>query len=172
MQEVAVVLREPDDRRARSGFEIRERGQVLVLRLLDVGIDRPSMGAAFGPSQALLDPLDHLVRKRVAERVRVHVRLRGRVAHEVRQQPLDDPVLADDPLRALPPGRRQQRLLVLAALDQALALEPLEHLSRRRPRDAEHLRDARRQRGGTGAQRPVFADRKGQEVDRLEVFVD
>ena len=34
----------------------------------------------------------------------MHVRLGGRVAHEVGEQPLDDPVLADDPLRALAAG--------------------------------------------------------------------
>ena len=35
---------------------------------------------------------------------------------------------------------------MLAALDQALRLEPLEHLAGRRARDAEHLRDAHRDR--------------------------
>ena len=44
------------------------------------------------------------------------------------------------------PGRGQDRLLVLAALDEALRLEALQHLARRRARDAEHLGDARRER--------------------------
>ena len=100
------------------------------------------MRAALRVAEARLDPLDHLVGERVAERVRVHVRFGGGVAHEVREQALDDPVLAHDLLRARAARLRQQRLLVLSPFDQALGLEPLQHLSGRRPRDAEHLRDA------------------------------
>src|SRR5205823_286021 len=94
------------------------------------------------------------------------------VAHEVGQEPLDDPVLADDLLGPLAPGRGQDRLLVLAALDEPLGLEPLQHLARGRPRDPEHFCHAGRQRGRAGGLRPVLADREGEEVDRLEVLVD
>ena len=90
------------------------------------------MRAAVGPAEALVDPLDHLLGERVAHLVGVDVRLGGRVAHEVGQEPLDDAVLADDLLRALDPGRREDRLLLLAALDEPLRLEPLEHLARGR----------------------------------------
>ena len=100
------------------------------------------------------------------------VRLGGRVAHEVGEQPLDDPVLAHDPLGALAAGRRQDRLLVLAALDEPLRLEPLQHLAGRRARDAEHLGDARGERRRALRLRPVLADREREEVDRLEVLVD
>ena len=62
--------------------------------------------------------------------------------------------------------------LALAALDQPLGLEPLQHLAGRGPRDAEHLGHP----GGQGRQlrlrRPILPDREGEEVDRLEVFVD
>ena len=94
-------------------------------------------------------------RERVAELVGVHVRLGRRVAHEVGQEPLDDPVLADDLARALGAGRREDRLLVLAALDEPLGLEPLQHLAGRGARDAEHLRDPR----GDRRRRPVVAGR-------------
>ena len=42
----------------------------------------------------------------------------------------------------LRPVGGEERLLVLAALDQPLRLEPLQHLAGRRARDAEHLGDA------------------------------
>ena len=42
------------------------------------------------------------------------------------------------------PGRREDRLLLLAALDEAVRLEPLQHLAGRGAGDAEHLGDARR----------------------------
>ena len=70
------------------------------------------------------------------------------------------------------PGRGEDRLLVLAALDEPLGLEPLQHLAGRGARDAEHLGDARGESGAAGRLRPVLADREGEEVDRLQVFVD
>ncbi len=98
------------------------------------------------------------------------VGLGRRVAHEVGQEPLDDAVLANDLLGALDPGLGEDRLLLLAALDEALGLEALQHLARRRARDAEHLGDARGD--GALAGRAVLADREGEEVDHLEVLVD
>src|SRR5919205_1271858 len=46
VQEVAVVLGEADDRRARAGLELGERRQLRVLGLLDGGIDGPAVRAA------------------------------------------------------------------------------------------------------------------------------
>ena len=112
--------------------ELGERDEPLVLGLLDVGIDRPAVRAAVGPAEALVDPLDHLVGERVAHLVGVDVRLGGGVAHEVGQEALDDAVLADDLLGALDAGGRQDRLLLLAALDEPLGLEALQHLARGR----------------------------------------
>jgi hypothetical protein len=123
--------------------QLGERDQLCVLALLDRWIDGPAVRAALRVAEPGGDPVDHLVREGVAELVRVHVRFGGRVPHEVRQQPLDDPVLADDPFCAGPSLPRQERLLVLAALDQTVLLETLQHLARRGTRDAEHLRDAR-----------------------------
>jgi hypothetical protein len=80
-------------------------------------------------------------------------------------------VLADHPLGALDPGLGQERLLVLAALDEPVGLEPLQHLAGRGTRDAEHLGDARGDRGRVRIGL-VLADREGEEVDRLEVLVD
>ena len=87
------------------------------------------MRAAVRTAEALVDPLDHLVGERVAELVRVHVRLGSRVAHEVREEALDDPVLAHDALRALGALGREDRFLLLAALDETVGLEPLQHLA-------------------------------------------
>ena len=128
VQEVAVVLGEPDDRRPRRRLEVGQRRELLIFDLLERGIDGPAVRAALRVAELLLDPLHHLVRERVPELVRVHVRLGRRVAHEVGQEPLDDPVLPDDPLGSHPPARSQERLLPRAPLDQALGLEPLEHL--------------------------------------------
>ena len=50
--------------------------------------------------------------------------------------------LANDALGELAALRRQDRLLLLAALDQALGLEALQHLAGRGARDAEHVGDA------------------------------
>src|SRR5437868_2446644 len=172
VQELAVVLREPDDGRCRPGLERRERRELPVLRLLDLGIDRPAVRTPLRVPELVVDARDHLVVERVAELVRALVRLVPRVAHEVREESLDDPVLADDPLRALPPGLGEERLLALAALDQALGLEPLEHLAGRRPRDMQHLRHARCQGRRARPTRGVLADRKREEIDRLEVLVD
>src|SRR6185437_6220194 len=77
-----------------------------------------------------------------------------------------------DLLGPLAPDGCEQRLLVLATFDETLGLEPLQHLAGRRARDAEHLGDPRRERRQSGVDRPVLADRKRQEVDRLEVLVD
>src|SRR3954471_8921545 len=85
---------------------------------------------------------------------------------------LVDPVLGDDPLAAAGAALREERFLPLAALDQPVRFEPLQHLAGRRARDAEHLGDARRERWRAGAMRGVLPDREGEEVDRLEVFVD
>ena len=74
------------------------------------------------------------------------VRLGRGVAHEVGEEPLDDPVLAHGPLGALPARLGEDRLLALAALDEPLGLEPLQHLAGRGARDAEHLGDARGER--------------------------
>ena len=101
VQQLAVVLGEPDDRRAAPGVEVGERRQLPVLGLLERGVDGQPCGQRVGMAELLLDPLDHVVGERVAELVGVDVRLAGRVAHEVGEQPLDDPVLADDPLGAL-----------------------------------------------------------------------
>ena len=121
--------------------------------------------------EPLVHPLDHVVGERVAELVGVHVGLGGRVAHEVGQEALDQAMLADDALGPLDADRRQDRLLVLAPLDEPVGLEPLQHLPGRGARDAEHLGDARgdriRRRRG-----PVLADREREKVDRLEVLVD
>ena len=70
------------------------------------------------------------------------------------------------------PVSREDRLLVLAALDEAVGLEPLQHLARGGARDAEHLGHARGERRRARRLRPVLADREGEEVDRLEVLVD
>ena len=104
------------------------------------------MRAPLRVAEPLVDPLDHVVGECVAELVRVDVRLGGGVTHEVGQQPLDDAVLAHDPLGARAARLGEDRLLVLAALDEPFGLEPLQHLARRGARDAEHLGDARGQR--------------------------
>ena len=83
-------------------------------------------------AELVVDPLDHLVAERVAELVGALVRLVPGVAHEVGEQPLDDAVLAHDALRALAARLGEKRLLLLAALDQPLGLEPLQHLAGRR----------------------------------------
>ncbi len=158
-------------RPSRPDVELRERDELRVLGLLELGVDGPAVRAAVGAAEPVVDPLDHLVGERVAELVRMDVRLGRRVAHEVGEEALDDPVLAHDALRALGALGREDRLLLLAALDEPLGLEPLEHLAGRRARDAEHLGDARRDRGRPGGG-PVLADREGEEVDRLEVLVD
>ena len=166
------MLGEADDRRPAAGLELGQRRQLRVLGLLERGVDRPAVRAALGVAELLLHPLDHVVGERLADVVGVDVRLGGGVAHEVGQQPLDDAVLADDLLGPLPPLLGEQRLLVLAAPDEPLLLEALEHLSRGRARDAEHLGDACRERGRAAGLRAVLADRKGEEVDRLQVLVD
>ena len=165
------MLGEAHDRRARAGLELGERRQIRILGLLHRRVDRPPVRAALGAAQAPVDPFNHLVRERVAELVRVHVCLGGRVPHEVGQEPLDDPVLPDDPLRSHTPARSQERLLARAALDQALGLEPLQHLAGRRARHAEHLGHSGRERQRP-ARRRVLPDREREEVDRLEVLVD
>ena len=107
---------------ASPGSSAESGCELAVLRLLEVRVDRPAVRAALGMAELLVDPLDHVVGERVAELVGVHVRLGGGVAHEVGEQPLDDPVLADDAARRAR-GRSavRMRLLVLAALDSPSA---------------------------------------------------
>jgi primosomal protein N' (replication factor Y) (superfamily II helicase) len=166
------VLGEPHDLGALALAKIGERLELPVLGLLEVHVDGPAVWTAFGLTELFLDAIDHVVGERVPEQVRLHVGLGGRVAHEVGEEPLDDAVLADDALGVLAALRGQDRLLVLAALDEAVGLEALEHLSGRRARDAEHVGDAHRQCWGTLRFRLVLPDGEGQEVDRLEIVVD
>ena len=135
------MLGEADDLGLLPDLEVGERSQLLVLGLLERGIDGPTVRAPFGVAEPNFDPLDHVLGERVAELVGVHVGLCGRVAHEVREQSLDDAVLADDALGALDPGVGQDRLLLLAALDEPFGLEPLQHLAGGGTRDAEHVGD-------------------------------
>ena len=104
VQKVAVVLGEPHDLGRPAGCELGQRDELAVLGLLDAGIDRPAVWAALGPAQALVDALDHVLAEGVTELVGMHMRLRRRVAHEIRQEALDQPVLAHDSLRALDPS--------------------------------------------------------------------
>ena len=99
------MLGEPHDRRRLARGDVRQRLELAVLRLLEVGVDRPPVGAPLGVTELLVDPLDHLVGERAAELVRVHVRLGSRVAHEVREEPLDHAVLAHHLPRAPRPPR-------------------------------------------------------------------
>jgi hypothetical protein len=107
VQELAVVLCEADDRRARARAKVGEGRELAVLLLLCDRVDWPPVRTPLGIPEPLVNPLDHVVAERIAELVRVHVRLGRGVPHEVRQQPLDDPMLAHDPLRALATGRRE-----------------------------------------------------------------
>src|SRR4029078_5114742 len=96
---------------------------------LDLGIDRPAVRAALRMAELVVDPLDHVVVERVRDLVGALVRFVNRVPHEIGEEPLDDPGLADDTLGALAAGLGEERLLLLASLDQALGLEPLQHLA-------------------------------------------
>ena len=158
-------------RPSRPDVELRERDQLRVLGLLELRVDRPTVRTAVGAAEPIVDPLDHLVGKGVAELVRMDVRFGRRVAHEVGEEALDDPVLADDALRALRALGSEDRLLLFAALDEPLGFQALEHLASRGTGNAEHLGDARGDRGRPGG-RAILADRECQEVDRLEVLVD
>ena len=123
------MLREADDPSVAADLELAERDELGVLGLLELGVHRPAVRAAVRTAQALVDPLDHLVRERVAELVGVHMRLGGRVAHEVREEALDDPVLPHDALRPLGALGGEDRLLLLAPLDEPVGLEALQHLA-------------------------------------------
>src|SRR2546423_3917044 len=137
VQQVAVVLGEADDLRVRARSQIGQRAQLAVLGLLELRVDRPAVRAAVGVAEPLADPFDHVVAEALPDLVGVDVGLGGGVAHEVGQEPLDDPVLADDLLGPLAAGRGQNRLLVLAALDEPVGPEPLQHLAGGRTPDAE-----------------------------------
>ena len=115
------MLGEPDDLGARARLEVGERRSSRFSACSNSVSTGQPCGQRSGWPSCSRDPLDHVVGERVAERVGVHVRLGRRVAHEVRQQPLDDPVPADDALGELAALRREDRLLVLAALDRPSA---------------------------------------------------
>ena len=172
MQQLPVVLGQADDGGAGPGRERRQRLQLGVLGLLEAGLDRPAVRAALGVAEARLDAVDHVLAEGLPELVGVDVRLGGRVAHEVGEQALDDPVLAHRLLGPRAAGLGQDRLLVLAALDEPVGLEPLQHLARRSAGDAEHLGHARGERRRRRVLGVVLADREREEVDRLQVFVD
>ena len=122
------MLSETDDDRRAPGLELIERHELAVLRLLCARVDGPAVRAAIGVPETLRDSLHHVVAERVAEHVRVNMRLGGRVPHEIGQEALDQPVLADDALSPLDPGGSEDRLFLLAALDEPVYLEALQHL--------------------------------------------
>ena len=78
VQEVAVVLGEADDRRARPGWEVASGASSGFSACSNVRVDGPAVRAAFGMAELVVDALDHVVGERVAELVGVHVRLGGR----------------------------------------------------------------------------------------------
>ncbi len=166
------MLGQPHDRGLGARLEVGERLELAVLGLLELRVDRPPVRAAVGVAELLVDAVDHLVAEGSAQFVSMDVRLGGRVAHEIGQQPLDDPVLADDAARPIGPGGREDRLLVPAALDEPFGLEPLQHLPGRGTRDVEHLGHARGDRLAAARHRLVLPDREREEVDRLQVLVD
>ena len=86
------------------------------------------MGAPLRMPEAVVDAFDHLVGERIAKLIGALVRLGARVAHEIGQQPFDDPVLPHDTLGPLAARPGEQRLFPLAALDQPVGLETLQHL--------------------------------------------
>ena len=130
------------------------------------------MRAPVGPTQALVDALDHLVGERVAELVGVHVRLGRGVAHEVGEEALDDAMLADDSAgRArLPSGVRIASFCsprsTRPSASSRFSISPAD--ARETP-SISATREAIAVEPGRG---PVLADREGEEVDRLEVLVD
>ena len=173
VEKVAVVLGEAHDRRARRpAASVGERRELAFSACSTSGSTGQPCGQRSGwPSFSSIRSTISSVNVSPSSSARSCASAAG-VAHEVGEEPLDDPVLADDALGALAAGRREERLLALAALDQPFGLEALQHLAGRRARDVEHLGDARGERGRAGAARRVLADRKGEEVDRLEVLVD
>ena len=79
--------------------------------------------------------------------------------------------LRTTPLARSVPLGGEDGLLLVAALDEPVRLEALQHLPGRGARDAEHLGDAGRDRGRPG-RGPVLPDREREEVDGLQVLVD
>ena len=78
------MLGEADDLGLTPGLELRKGDELRVLRLLEIGLDRPAVRAPIREAEPLVDPLDHVVGERVTELVSVDVRLRRRIAHEIR----------------------------------------------------------------------------------------
>ena len=67
VEEVAVVLGQPDDGRARARREVGERREVAILRLLELRVDRPPVRAALRVAESPRDPVDHVVGEGVAD---------------------------------------------------------------------------------------------------------
>ena len=147
MQKIAVVFRQADDRRARPGRKLASGGSSRVLRLFDRRDRRASRaGSAAGwPSLSSIRSIISSLNVSPISSARSCDSYPG-VPHEVGQEPLDDPVLAHDTLCPFAARLGEKRLLLLAALDQALGLEALQHLPGRSARDVEHLGDARGER--------------------------
>ena len=94
------MLGEAHDRRAAAGPEVGERRQLAVLGLLDVGSTGHPCGQRSGSEAFGIRSIMSSVNVSPSSSA-CSCDSAARVAHEVGEQALDQPVLADDPLRAL-----------------------------------------------------------------------
>jgi hypothetical protein len=147
-------------------MSVSQRRRLLFSSCSNAG-SSATVRAAVRVAEPDLDPLDHVVRERVAELVGVHVRLAGR-GHEVGQQALDDPVLADDALGPLDPVSVRSPPYC-SPRSTSPSVSSRRGISPTRRADAEHLRDP-----GGDRRRAVriglVLDQEGQGVDRLKGY--
>jgi hypothetical protein len=165
-QQAAVLLGLADDLAGVALAQIGQRDQLQALLALVLRGDGPAVRAAVRVPELRVQALDHLVGERGADAGGVLVRLRRVVVQEVREEALDDPAAADDVLGAFRARGGQDELAPAALFEQALGREPLEHLADGRARDAERLRDPRRDRRRS-LRRLIGADGGDEQVDRL-----
>ncbi len=104
------------------------------------------MRAALRPAERGPDAAERLVVESRCDLAGALEALVDRVAERLCREALQDPLLPQDPVGLAPSLDGQQHVLVNAAANEALVLEPGERLACGRTRDAEDLRDVGRKR--------------------------
>ena len=136
------LLGDPVDRRPLTGRHLAEAdaGRPALGRL---GVDRVAVRARLGVPEHLVEARLHPRRDRALEAHRLVVRLGPAEADDLRQQPFEQGMPAEDAVRRGSAGRGQVQLATPGLGDEAVGDEPAEHLAGGLRGHAEVPRDLR-----------------------------
>ena len=124
---------------------------------------RVAVRAGLRVAEHFLHALFHLRRHGVLQSLRLFVGLPPREPEHLDEKPLREPMAANDRVGVALPRLGQMHFFTVVQRDQAVPLEPMDHLRDGQSGEAEEVRQARRD---------DVAVLVAQGVDRLEILLD